>query len=248
MKLKSIGVALLLSSALAAQEPSSPTAEIAGESTDPSWTGQGELGLVATSGNTDTTTLNLGLVLGREAEKWRHRFGLALLRADDQGVDTADRLVGEWQTDYLLNQYSYLFAAARHDADEFSGFDYQQTLAVGYGRALLDSEAQTLKVELGPGFRRIKNALTRETESEVIARGLLEYSRTLTVSTTIANRLLIESGSSNTLVENDAALTVAINDDFALAVSVAVRHNTDAPEGIEQTDTLTTASLVYSFD
>ncbi len=36
------------------------------------WTGQGEFGLVKTTGNTETESLLLGVEFVREQEKWRH--------------------------------------------------------------------------------------------------------------------------------------------------------------------------------
>lgn len=214
----------------------------------PRWQASGRLGLVSTTGNTDTTTVNLGLEVIRTTLPWRHRVAAEVLTAEEDGEDTADRWLGEWQSDYRLSERSYIFGALRHESDEFSGFDYQQTAAVGYGRTLIDRERQLLEIEFGPGFRRIKDAITREVESEAIARGLIDYHLGITPSTVFDNRLLVESGPTNTLINNDAAVKVAINDRFALSVGVQVRHNTDAPVGTEETDTTTTASVVYSLN
>lgn len=57
-----------------------------------------------------------------------------------------------------------------------------------------------------------------------------------------------ESGSTNTRINIDAAVKVAINDRFALRFGVQVRHNTDTPVGTEEMDTTTTASVVYSLN
>lgn len=234
---------------LAAQaNPAEPLPEAEPEEAPPAWHASAELGLINTSGNTDTTTLSLGVEVVRTFLPWRHRVAAEVLQAEEDGEDTADRWLGEWQSDYRLAERSYVFGALRHEADEFSGFDFQQTAAVGYGRTLIASDRQVLEAEIGPGFRRIKNAVTREVESEAIARALIAYHLDISTSTVFDNRLLVESGSSNTLINNDAALKVAINDHFALSFGVLVRHNTDAPEGTEETDTTTTASVVYSLN
>lgn len=230
--------------------PEEPVGRPEGEREEetPMWRAGAELGLVNTSGNTDTTTLNLGAEVVRTTPPWRHRFAAEALQAEEDGVDTADRWVGEWQSDYRLSEKSYVFGALRHDSDAFSGFDYQQTAAVGYGRTLVNDGRQVFEAEIGPGFRRIKGAVTGEVESEAIARALLDYHLDITATTVLDNRLLVESGSRNTLVNNDLALEVAINNRFALAFGVLVRHNTDAPEGTEETDTTTRASVVYSLN
>ena len=61
------------------------------------------------------------------------------------------------------------------------------------------------------------------------------------------NKFLVESGSDNTFLENDTALSVSINDRLALKIGLNIRHNTDVTGLVDDTDTLTTANLVYNF-
>jgi hypothetical protein len=49
------------------------------------WTGKGEFGYVQTSGNTDTSALNLALEFTYEKDKWRHRLGATALRSEQDG-------------------------------------------------------------------------------------------------------------------------------------------------------------------
>lgn len=214
---------------------------------DAGWSGKGEFGLVLTSGNTDTETLNLGLEFVREGEQWRHRIAADALRAEDSGNTTAERYAIEGQSDYKINEKSYAFGAIRYESDEFSAYEYQQTLALGYGRQLIDNEVHKLKGEIGPGLRRAEDAATGETESGLIIRGLLDYAWTVSETTTLTNRFLVESGSDNTFMENDAAISVAINDRFAMKFGFIIRRNSDVPVGVDETDTLTSANLVYNF-
>jgi len=214
---------------------------------EPGWSGKGEFGLVATSGNTETTTLNLGLEFIHQAANWRHRATLAALMAEDNSVDTADRQAFEWQSDYKLNEVSYIFGAFRYETDDFAGFDEQNSLTFGYGRQLIDNDTHKLKGEIGAGVVDRRDAVTRISDSEAIIRGLLDYAYTISETTNFTNRFLVEAGSDNTFLENDAALAVSINDKMALQFGVAVRHNTDAPTGTDDTDTVTSANLVYNF-
>ena len=55
------------------------------------------------------------------------------------------------------------------------------------------------------------------------------YEHNFTESTKITNKLLAESGSDNTAVQNDIALQVSMTDTLALAVGFGVRYNTDPP-------------------
>ena len=118
---------------------------------------------------------------------------------------------------------------------------------MGYGHKFINTERTTLLTEIGPGYRRAKDALTGENHSELIARGLLDYKHQLTTSTALYNVLLIESGSDNTFASNELGVAVAINDKLALKAGFDARHNTDVGPGIKKTDTLTKLNLVYNF-
>ena len=210
------------------------------------WTGNGELGFVSTSGNTDTTTAKLGVEFIREMEKWRHRFGANALNAEDSGTTTAERYGMEWQSDYKLSDISWIFGSFRYESDKFSAYDNQQTLTTGYGRKLIDTEVSQLVGEIGAGYRDAE-LQSGFSESEAIVRGLLDYTRQITGNTEFTNRFLVESGSDNTFIQNLTALSVAMNDKFAVKLGFEYRNNSDVPPGVDDTDTITSANLVYNF-
>jgi putative salt-induced outer membrane protein len=81
----------------------------------------------------------------------------------------------------------------------------------------------------------------------VVARGLINYKFTLTANTSFEDTLLMEAGSRNTYLQNDAGLSVSMTSKLALKVGFQVRHNSNAKVGVKKTDTLTTTNLVYSF-
>lgn len=211
------------------------------------WSGKGEFGLVFARGNSDTETLNLGLEFERETETWRNHLRATALRSSDDGELNAERYTLAYKSGYNLDEVSYLLGAARYDRDEFSSFDYQASASVGYGRELLGGETHRLTVEFGPGVRWSEPKATGSAESELIGRLSGDYAWTLSETANLSNVLLVEAGSDNTFAENETALNVAINSRFALKIALAVRHNTDTEPGVEETDTLTTANLVYTF-
>lgn len=211
------------------------------------WSGKGEFGLVVSRGNSETETLNLGLEFERQSEKWRNRLRLTALRAEDSGELNAERYTLGYKSGYNFNEESYLFGAVRYDQDEFSSYDHQASMAIGYGRQVIDTEAHQLTAEIGPGLRRSEPADGSGTETNFIGRLSADYEWTISETASLSNELLLESGSNNTFAENELALNVAINSRFALKLSGAVRHNTEVDPGVEKTDTLTTANLVYKF-
>lgn len=211
------------------------------------WTGSGELGLVLARGNTDTETLNTKLELDYEHEKWTNSTDASYLRSESDGDLEANRFVFENNTDYALTEYSFVTGVGRYDWDEFSSFEFQTSVAVGYGRKLIDSERQALSIEAGPGVRHAEVRDTGETETDLIGRVGMDYRFTVSETAELTNATLVETGSSNTFLENETSLTVDINDSLALKTGLSIRHNTETEPERDKTDYLTTVNLVYSF-
>lgn len=211
------------------------------------WTGSGELGLVFARGNTETETLNTELKLGYIQGRWSNDSRLAFLRSETDGNIDASRFVFANNTNYELSDVSYLTGVGRYDKDKFSSFEFQTSLAIGYGRKLIDTERQGLSIEAGPGVRYSESRDTGQTETDLIGRLGLDYRFAISDTAELTNRSLVETGSSNTFFENEISLTVAINDVLALKTGFSVRHNTDVEPGREKTDYLSTVNLVYSF-
>lgn len=227
------------------------------------WTGTGELGFALSRGNARSESLNAKLAFGKETEQWRHQWHAAALRAkgevtgdfDGDGVAeeryelNANRYELGASSAYKFDARSFVVASSRYENDDFSPYAYQATLAIGYGRTLVDSERTQLSAEIGPGFRRAREADTGETENGAIVRAKAVFSHQLTANTQLFDTLLVESGSDNTFAQNDLGIAVAMNEAFALKAGLQVRYNSDADgtAGIKKTDTLTTINLVYSF-
>ena len=230
---------------------------------DAGWTGSGELGFALSRGNSRSENLNAKLRFDYEDAQWKHGFSASALRAkgevsddfDGDGVDeeryevSANRYELGGSSAWRFNPRSHVSANVRYENDDFSPFDYQATVAAGYGYRFIDSERTKLTGEIGPGYRRAREADSGLVQSSVIGRGLLDFKHKLTDNTELFNTLLVESGKDNTFAQNDLGVAVAMNERFALKAGLQARHNTDVDEasGVKKTDTLTTVNLVYNF-
>ena len=214
------------------------------------WTGAGELGFVSTTGNTETVALNAKLNFVLVRERWRHRFAGTALTTSEDGIKDNERYTVEVQSDRHLNEKSWLFGAFRWDADKFGSYDPQTSFSVGYGHQLMKSEKHELKGEIGVGYRQQTETVSNEESTDAIARFLLDDSWQVFESSLWTNRLLIETGSDNTFTQFNTGLAVSMTERFALKLGFEIRHNTDVPQGIadsENTDTITSMNLVYNF-
>lgn len=231
---------------------------------DNGWSGTGEVGFAAARGNAKSENLNAKLQFKKEDDHWKHNFYLTALRAKGEvktpHVDNDGNLVYDKSYElnanryevgassgYKLDERSYIVGAARYENDDFSPFDYQAVVSIGYGYTLLKNASNELSFEVGPGYKRYKPIDTRQSEGEVVGRGLVAYKHNFTDTTSFVNTLLIEAGSDNTFAQNDAGLQVDINKKLALKVGYQIRHNSDVSPGTKKTDQLMTTNLVYNF-
>lgn len=212
------------------------------------WSGTGELGVVVSSGNSKTSTINAKLGLKFEDDAWLHEGSILALRAKGEDETTAERWEVAAKSGYKINDISYLYGSYRHEDDNFSPFERQTTVAVGYGRQVIKTDVTQLSFEAGPGYKWADpvTSLT-SSEGELVLRGTADFKHAFNANTSFYNLLLVESGSDNTFLQDDIGLQVKMFEQFAVKGGVQVRHNTDVPFNRKKTDTLTTVNLVYAF-
>ena len=212
------------------------------------WSGEGEFGLVNTTGNTESFALNLKMNFVLQQERWRHRFAGTAMATSEDGIQDNERYTAEIQSNRSLNEKSWLFGAFRWDADKFGSYDPQVSLTAGYGYQLMKSEKHELRGEIGAGWKSLTETVSNRETTEAIGRFLLDDSWQVFKTTVWTNRLLVEAGSSNTFTQFDTNLTVSMTDRFAIRLGFQARNNTKIPPGdSEHTDTITSANLVFGF-
>lgn len=219
------------------------------------WKGQGEAGLIKTSGNTESENINAGLKFEKQGENWAHEIGLGIIKTSADSVDSANSLNASYIIKRNLTERSYVFGSIGYLDDDFDGFTEQSSLAVGYGYHVFKSDEKNLEVGIGLGYRDTSELLTLEDGTEVEGKdlssetlvGLLNYDNQLTANTTLFDAFRVEVGSENTFVQNELGLIVAMNEAFSLKASLLARHNTDPAPGSDETDTITAFNLIYNF-
>jgi putative salt-induced outer membrane protein len=211
------------------------------------WSGKGSFGGVLSRGNTETETINLNIDVANELDRWTHKAGASMLRTVNDDVTSADRWELRGETNYKLTDRSYLFGTLRYEDDAFTDFEYQATLAGGYGYRFIATETTELEGQIGLGVRQTELRLTGDKEEDAIVRGAINYEHKLTDTTLFYDRFLVESGSENTFLQNALGIEVKIAERFALGLDYSVRHNTDVLPGTEETDQVFTANLVCGF-
>ena len=261
-----------LASTVHAQDAATP-ANDSNPANNGGWSGSGEFGFASARGNSRTDNANAKLTLNQENEMWKNNFFFNGLRSkgevqvqDDQGntinrfSTTANRYDAGASVGYKLDPRSYIVGAARYDHDDFGANLWQGTVSIGYGYVALKNEKMELSFEIGPGYKQYRPAdqqvtladgsiirTRQDSESEPVARGLINFKYRLTGNTALEDTLLMEAGTKNKYYQNDIGLSVSMTKKLAVKLGYQVRYNSDVQVGIKNTDTLATTNLVYNF-
>ena len=223
------------------------------------WDASAELGLLFTSGNTETETFKTKLSAARDYENWRHKGIIDYYRSEQEDQETGesfttgDRLFMSAQSNYKFSpeSRSSLFVFGSYEEDKFSGYDYQGTVAVGYGARYRYSPTLFADYEVGPGYsvnKPIVNGVVQEQESSGILRVAGNLVWEITETSKFNALASSEVGQDNTKSRAELSISANVNSSLALKFSVAANHNSFLEDPTkEKLDTETAVTLVYSF-
>ena len=223
------------------------------------WDASAELGLLFTSGNTETETFKAKLNLARDVENWRHKGVIDYYRSEQQdqatggSILTGDKTFLSAQSNYKFSpeSRSSLFVFGSYEEDKFSGYEYQGTFAVGYGARYRYSEKLYADYEVGPGYsvnKPIVGGIPQEQESSAILRIAGNLVWDITKNSKFNALASSEVGEDNTKTRAEVSVSANVNSSLALKFSIAGTHNSYLEDATkEKLDTETAVTLVYSF-
>ncbi|MEL7537248.1 MAG: DUF481 domain-containing protein [Pseudomonadota bacterium] len=232
-----LGLAALLSANFAAAQNAPPP--------DP-WSGTVSFGYLATTGNSESVSVNGATEIIYEKGRWKHTLDASALGSQDDADTTAEAYQFGWKSDFKFNEYNYLFLDLRWQKDLFSGYEQQTAESLGYGRRLINTDKHVLNAELGIGAKQA-DLIGGVSQDETIALGLLDYTWQLSETASFSQDVRVEAGEENTYLESVTALNTKVFKNLGLVLSYTVRNNSDVPTDTESTDTFTAISLEYVF-
>ncbi len=204
------------------------------------------LGYVGTTGNTETTSFNTEVLATARTERWTHNFKFQGLGAQENDVTTAERYYLEEKSDYNIDERQYLFGLGTYTDDRFSGFEYQATLSAGYGRYLIRREGLSLQAFAGLGYRK-NDIIGMGTEGEGIVTFGESLAWALSANAALTQSFTSDVGEELTVSKFEIGLEANIIGSIATKLAFQARNTSEVPPGTENTDTLTSVSLVYKF-
>lgn len=218
------------------------------------WKSSVELGFIKTTGNTETQTTTLKADAVYEVEKWRHSA-----HAEGYGQESEDATTGEsvvsaeryelsGKSDYKFSELDYAFGQIKLKKDRFSGFEYENSLSLGYGRKAIKQDNMELDLEIGPGVRFVKPD-NGESDSEALLVLAGKYWWAITDNSKFTQDLTFDIGEEYTESKSVTGVQANINKTLALKFTYTVRHKSDVPDPAttDKTDTEAAMTLVYNF-
>ncbi len=210
------------------------------------WSGSADLGYNSTNGNSNSANLKLDTKARHDWAKWALEGTAKSRFAKSDGERSEESYTFGLQGDLKLSDIDYLFAAADYTVDKFSGYDYQASQTVGYGRTLFKNEKHFLKGQLGLGMRESKDELG-ETETEALLKPELNYTYDINEYVSFLENLKGSIGTEYGVYESETGIKSKLTNNLALKASYTVRYTSDVPADRKKTDTFTGISLGYSF-
>jgi putative salt-induced outer membrane protein len=211
------------------------------------WAGKATLGFLATSGNTENSTLNAGFEVSYTAGKWMHLLEAAAISASENEATTAEAYDLGWKSERKITDQDFMFGRLQWRKDNFGAFDTQFSQTVGYGRRLIDNDKHKLNLELGVGARQSETQLLGLKDNETILTAGGYYKWQFSEMAEFRQDLTIEAGGDNTYTESVTAISAKLLGELALVASYTIKNNSDVPPLTEKTDTYTALSLEYLF-
>lgn len=227
------------------------------------WTGKGQLGYVASQGNSPATSANAVLDASYLEMDWKHSLHVDFLYGEAANVVSAERWDALWQTNYNFTSNLYVFGNLAYVHDLFDGFQYQASGTAGIGYNVIKTDSTALSVQVGAGYLAqrpeevnkdalgiVTSRVPLPTANTAVGAVGLTYTQKLTSTTSLSDSFMFEGGSANSLITNNLALIVKISTKLALNLGYNIVDNTRPPPAsppLKSIDSFETVNLQYSF-
>lgn len=213
------------------------------------WTVAASAGLALTSGNTDTSTVNVAYDLVYDPQTNNIVKSDALyLRGKTQGELITDRLNWNVRDQYKINGRTYVFGQNQYLRDKFKQIDYLLAPSAGLGYKVIDTPETKLDADAGIGGVWEKNPGFDVRSSGAVTVGE-KLQQKLTATTTLTQSfagLWKTKDFEDSLVTFGVGVAAAINSRMQLKVEVLDVYKNKPPlASLKKNDVATLLAVVY---
>jgi putative salt-induced outer membrane protein len=211
------------------------------------WKGHGQVGASATSGNTRSTGLAVGLDFSREGLKWTHAFNATFDYQRDNGIETKGRYFGSYQSNYRFSDRLYLLGLASWESDRFSGFDRRASEALGFGYSLIKTPAISMSVEGGPALRQTDFVVAGQ-KNTLAGRAAMNYAWAVLPNLKFTENMSYYNEDRDGTFTANTAFTLGLIGSLSVQASYLAQYeNEPATVLLHRYNSTARTTLVYSF-
>jgi putative salt-induced outer membrane protein len=210
------------------------------------WKGEIDLGGSYTKGNSDALSLYGAFKLNKEGLHWRHVLTARADYAKSSGALSTDKDTAAYQPQYKFDDRFYAYGLGQFDRDEILGFSYRFTEGVGVGYTVLPGQTLHLDIEAGPALRQTRY-IGEDRQMRFAGRGSVNFlwKPNANIQITEVSAVFFESDNAN--ITSTTAVDTKLFGPLKARLSYNLTYEKDTPSAAKSFDTITTASLVYSF-
>lgn len=213
----------------------------------PLWTGSVGFSYLATSGNSDSSTLGLTAGFARRPTPWGVELTAAVNQAESEGETTAERALAGVRGKRAFGERWETFGGLLWEQDEFAGFDSRMVVEAGGLWKAVVSDRQALAFDLGLTWTQEEPVLGDRVDSFGALAGL-DWAWKISANATLRERLVGYPNfdeSDDWRLRSETTLEAALASSWALRASfLFTRDNLPVP-GFEKDDSTTSVSLVW---
>jgi putative salt-induced outer membrane protein len=217
------------------------------------WTGQGNIGLSFTSGNSKNSDLYAGIGLSKETLRWRHSLAISADMAKNNGVKNREKYAVTLQSSYKFNDRMYAYGLLGWERNPYQGYSRRFTESVGIGYRVIKSDNITWDLEGGPALRQTRLvrsappfpfiANTKKVSGRVASNLMVKVSDTIVF--TNGSGGIFNQGSDS--IYSHSLLSVSLSDRISAGFGFDLDHETQVTAPTKKTDTTTRVTVGYKF-
>ncbi|WP_297481860.1 DUF481 domain-containing protein [uncultured Photobacterium sp.] len=213
------------------------------------------LGYQSLSGNSNSQTLNGNIALTYTKGRYQTNGDAKFIMAKKDGEEDKRKMSVSLKSKRMIRDGYYFYGNGSYIDDRYGPYYADSIISTGIGYRLFSYETFQTLMDIGPGFRHqdpnldeIKSGsiVKQEVVNEMVLQSTIDIQWKPLKTLTLSAKFNVISGRSNTTLESTLNATNSITDNIALNLGYTQTAYSWVPDGMKNSDSTTTVSLIYT--